>query len=496
MSMRSPRSTIAIALLTCVFIACNADGGSGDRLPREDLLKPETCKGCHPRHYEQWSASMHAYASKDPVFRAMNARGQREKRDLGEFCVNCHAPMAVREGATKDGTDLNEVPEYLQGVTCYFCHNVTKVRDDHNNVLQLADDRTMRAGVSEPVDPKVHEAEYSELHDGNQLESSAMCGGCHDIVTPSGVHLERTFEEYEKSFASQPANPDLPGATPSTCASCHMRGQPGTVIADVKGAGVRGDRTFHEHLFPAVDVALSKFPHREALKSAVEDCELPQSIGLFEFGLDVDKGPNAFVVTLETLAGHNQPSGASQDRRMWLEIAAYDQHGMKIFETDEFKDDAAESDGGINPPKIFHDSIYGEDERPVNMFWQAATSEKYPDGYVSRSLPYGPRSTTPMAPSHSLFAPFRLLPGQVPERFEINLRMRPMGFDVLQDLVDSGDLDADVLKEIPTFTVYSSTIEHMKDGGPDDFMDPTTPVPNCDRYQCMIEPDLPQCAKD
>ena len=54
---------------------------------------------------------MHAYAADDPVFRAMNKRGQRLTNNaLGSFCVNCHAPMAVHEGATKNGTDLATVP--------------------------------------------------------------------------------------------------------------------------------------------------------------------------------------------------------------------------------------------------------------------------------------------------------------------------------------------------------------------------------------------------
>ena len=68
----------------------------------EQLQDPATCGGCHPQHYAQWAGSMHAYASDDPVFVALNRRGQREAH-LGAFCVRCHAPMAVALGLT-DGT--------------------------------------------------------------------------------------------------------------------------------------------------------------------------------------------------------------------------------------------------------------------------------------------------------------------------------------------------------------------------------------------------------
>src|SRR3974377_1954713 len=62
------------------------------------MLDSTKCLACHKEHYADWSQSMHAYASDDPVFLAMNKSGQRETNgQLGNFCVNCHAPMAVRQ---------------------------------------------------------------------------------------------------------------------------------------------------------------------------------------------------------------------------------------------------------------------------------------------------------------------------------------------------------------------------------------------------------------
>jgi hypothetical protein len=90
----------------CLLLAACADDPP-QYLSRERLLEPETCAGCHPDHYREWSGSMHAYAANDPVFLAMNARGQRDTGGaLGDFCVRCHAPMALAEGLTSDGTNL------------------------------------------------------------------------------------------------------------------------------------------------------------------------------------------------------------------------------------------------------------------------------------------------------------------------------------------------------------------------------------------------------
>ena len=121
--------TLLSGLLFPIGLSLVASCSSTDKSPatdatpytREKLLNPETCKECHQDHYREWSGSMHAYSSTDPVFRAMNERGQKEtKGELGKFCVNCHAPLAVSEGKTEDGTNLDTVAPEFQGITCYF----------------------------------------------------------------------------------------------------------------------------------------------------------------------------------------------------------------------------------------------------------------------------------------------------------------------------------------------------------------------------------------
>ena len=111
---------VLIASLALGALGCSSSGKSDATFTRAELLDPQSCAGCHQDHYADWAGSMHAYSSDDPVFRAMNRRGQRETNGaLGSFCVNCHAPMAVHEGATKDGLNLDQVPQHLRGVTCF-----------------------------------------------------------------------------------------------------------------------------------------------------------------------------------------------------------------------------------------------------------------------------------------------------------------------------------------------------------------------------------------
>ena len=108
--------------------------------PLEKLKDPDTCNDCHPKHYESWSGSMHAYASDDPIFLAMNDKGQKEA-NIRNFCVKCHAPLAIdADDTVVDRATLAALPKSQRGITCFFCHAIDAVDGSHNNPLRLAQD--------------------------------------------------------------------------------------------------------------------------------------------------------------------------------------------------------------------------------------------------------------------------------------------------------------------------------------------------------------------
>ena len=165
---------------------------------------------------------MHAYASEDPVFVAMNKRGQREAQ-LGTFCINCHAPMAVKLGLS-DGTnyDPSTLPPEAKGITCYFCHNVDKVTDDHNNGLVLAMDQTMRGGASKPADTPAHDS--LERQEPHGLRDQRL----DDVRLVPRHHHARTLERSHRALVR---GVEDHGVQPTrhqrrlTCSTCHMIGR-------------------------------------------------------------------------------------------------------------------------------------------------------------------------------------------------------------------------------------------------------------------------------
>jgi len=429
----------SISMAAVLLVAC---GGGTSFKSREELLDSQTCKECHQDHYREWSGSMHAYASDDPVFLAMNARGQRETEgQLGPFCVKCHAPMALREGATTDGLDLASVAAPLKGVTCFFCHSVNSVEGTHNNPLGLADDLVMRGEYDDAVDNDAHRSAYSPLHDRDQADSAALCGTCHDIVVDESAAIERTYTEWQASVFSQ--------AGGATCGQCHMDQSPNLrPIADADNVAAR---RFHSHMFPAIDVALTPdFPEADAQREAVTkflDTTLQSALCV----VPTSGGAAIRVVLDNVAAGHGFPSGSAQDRRVWAEVIAY-QGEEAIYGSGvvpEAQPVTVEPDPDL---WLLRDCMLDADGAPVSMFWQAQDYETNqlpaqttfdpndPDFYKTHVVQFYPREPTALLDF-------------IPDRVTLRVLVQPMGLEVLDELVESGDLAADVASRMPTYEV-------------------------------------------
>lgn len=422
--LRPPALVLALALASCGDDTPPASPTT--YLDRDALLDPEACASCHPQHYDEWAGSMHAYAADDPLFLAMNARGQREA-GIGDFCVKCHAPMALRTGATSDGLNLAELPQKLKGVTCYFCHSVTAVNGSHDNPLVLADDGVMRGAFDDPVPSSAHRSAGSRLHDRDQLESAALCGACHDIVNGHGTHLERTYAEWQDSVFATP----LVG---TTCGQCHMdRSKTPEPAANAPNVFAR--RT-HGHRFPGVDLPLVPWPGRDELARASQallDSTLQSALCV--------RGAGALseirVILDNVAAGHAFPSGAAQDRRFWVELRAY-REGELVYQSGVVPEGTSVTE--LDDPDVWsiRDCLLDGDDNPVHMFWEArdyesnllpgqatfdATDPRFYQSHVMQKYPRGDD----------------FLDAE-PDRVTLSLFLAPFGLDVFDELTRSGDL--------------------------------------------------------
>jgi hypothetical protein len=460
-------------------------------LSAQDLRDPTKCAPCHAGHYSDWSQSLHAYASDDPVFLAMNARGQKDTAGaLGSFCVQCHAPMALKDGLTTDGTNLANVPRAEKGVTCFFCHSIDSVGASHVNAdVKLASDLALRGEIKQPQDNPAHNSAYSALQDDGQIESAQMCGSCHDIVSPAGGHIERTFHEWSSSVFS------TLGTSCTFNGNCHMAASTDKVQIATGGPATR---TFHKHNFPAVDIISDPtFPQTPPQNAATEQATVEASLANVLTGaLCVNARGGVRVILDNNGAAHFWPSGAAQDRRAWVEVIA-SQGGTPFYSSGTVP---AGTPVGSEPndPDLWQlrDQMFDSTGAPVDMFWQAACAAGNELTAIASEDPTDPANYThrtrlyPNTPN-----PGDSVLAQMPDRVTATVHLQPIGLDVLADLADSG-LDPSVAAQMPTLTV---ALPNASDGGgggtslvwtpqtaTPGFMDQTQPQPT--PMSCVMTP--------
>lgn len=460
-----------LALLVPSLWACNKKVDPEELLERNALLDPNTCATCHPRHHDEWSGSMHAYAADDPVFLAFNRRGQRETNgELGDFCIKCHAPVALNLGLTTDGLNLDKLPQWSKGVNCYFCHQASAVEGTHNNPIVMAEDRIMRGGIRGKTAPAkyriedtevVHESAHSPLHDGSDLRSSSTCGSCHDIVNPNGVHIERTLDEWSKSMFQKPIEE---GGL--SCPTCHM---PATQhpVAISPGTKARISAS-HQHAMEGPDSALTPFPdpqnfarhralhdqRREAVRQNVicsALCVLPPEAG------QESAAPVVSAWLHNETAGHHWPSGSSADRRAWFELVAKDKGGQPRFSSGVVPPQTAAASIEAQDPNMWllRDRWYDANGVETHMFWEAKT-------VVPNVLPVNDPNDKSQGEKDTWMERRYTLEGFAGQReigsIDTQVFFRAMGLEVLDDLIQSGDLDPVHRNMISTDKIVPGTL--------------------------------------
>jgi hypothetical protein len=239
-----------------------------------------TCGMCHPNHFEQWSASPHAYAQLSPVSGAMSATlNILTQGTLGDFCIRCHSPAAGNLGEPIIMSNLDRQPASREGITCVVCHRVDKPYGKVNGRLAM-----VKGGITDPVyGPSGNERLKEALNnpdvrvstDPNEkgrkihgdvvkvdyMSSSGFCSPCHDVSLVNGFRAEETFSEYRHSPAAKKGN---------SCQDCHMATVPGVPSpysngpAAVVGGVATKPRKLTNHMFAGPDYSVVHpgiFPH-------------------------------------------------------------------------------------------------------------------------------------------------------------------------------------------------------------------------------------------
>ncbi|WP_281685490.1 multiheme c-type cytochrome [Thalassobaculum salexigens] len=229
-----------------------------------------TCATCHPKQYEEWSASQHAYAQLSPVFLTMQAAiNAKTSGTNGDFCVRCHSPVGMNLEESVYVSNFDRHPTSREGVTCITCHRIDRNYGKISGRLAIVEgdlyepvfgpkgDEELNRVLDEPETYRVStdrsapgRAIHTEVERFFPLVTPGFCGTCHDVTLVNGFRLEEAFAEYHQSPASQAG---------VTCQDCHMGKEQGVASGYEEGpaAIVGGEptrtRKLASHFFAGPD---------------------------------------------------------------------------------------------------------------------------------------------------------------------------------------------------------------------------------------------------
>lgn len=164
------------------------------------------CDNCHGNFdpagepWFNWSGSMMAHASRDPLFWATVAVAEQDFDGSGDLCLRCHVPEGWLGGRSTptDGSGLAAGDG--DGVQCDVCHRLTDPdRSEHLGVQLapfLAHDEAasptayLGSGMYVLWDGTEKLGPYADAQAAHQFRPSAfhrsadLCGTCHDVSNP------------------------------------------------------------------------------------------------------------------------------------------------------------------------------------------------------------------------------------------------------------------------------------------------------------------------
>jgi hypothetical protein len=335
----------------------------------QELVTSNTCAQCHRSDgvvlsvegedvspVGGWMASVMAFASQDPYWRAKMAAEVADrpnmKAEIEAECLTCHAPVATA-AARADGTPYSREKLEghalgLDGVTCLSCHRIapealgTKAGMSGN--FEWVKDETVYGPYKDPLQrPMLMHTGFIPRF-GTHIESSELCAACHNLDTPIFDANDKVIGQFPEQTVYSEWLASGYAEAGETCQQCHMPGLSNDSRIALMPPFARVRNTVWNHRIVGGNtflLSLLKYK-RDAFGVSRGEFDFEKTIedtraflaSAVELNLDVQSGPDSVdvVVQLTNLTGHKFPTGYPE-RRAWLHVRVEDEQGQVVFES-------------------------------------------------------------------------------------------------------------------------------------------------------------------
>ncbi len=309
--MQLPQYHLVLATVIMIgLVGCKDQGAEppakAQRFELSAFASAQICSTCHPQYYEEWAGSMHRYATNDPIWMlAINTLQQSTGGRLGDWCWQCHSPIAFLTGNARSTFRIEDLPAIVrEGVNCDVCHTLRPPHTTTNQRIQynITPGNTKYGSIADPAPAGYHASAYDP-----SFSRSEKCRECHDLIV-NNLPVEITFTEWQNSAW---------GAMSVECQNCHMRTYTGRAAV---GGPIRTN--LHRHDFVGVDVAITDFPNTSAQRAMV-DSLLKNSACMTLTAPSTARRSDSIEVRVTVCndrTGHNLPSSVFFNRQMWVEL--------------------------------------------------------------------------------------------------------------------------------------------------------------------------------
>lgn len=358
------------------FFPSLLQSASGPFIDPARLPSSAECAACHQREFHEWAGSLHAIADRDRIYEAVVDANEAIVRNPEQtrFCEGCHAPNEMLAGRVNRMVSVPPAPALTEGVACITCHTATHVDPERGNGAITLDyaravaDREGPQGPALLADPRAHLAAYGAPDTAALMAGAEICGGCHTEILDHSMSratspqiAQSTFTEWRDSWYGQNG---------VTCQSCHMAADPAAQVMRIRAGDTRPPAMV-SHRFIGANYLLADTTAGEvqvvlrggllpgmssATSAATLDAQSQQTAaflrsaaGLELRGAQVTDGRLDLEIAVQNLgAGHNLPTGVSDQKHMWLDVTLTDGAGRVVFRSGG----AAETLGVEDPDSI------------------------------------------------------------------------------------------------------------------------------------------------